>query len=74
LAIAKIARFANDDRQLFACEIFLASPGCDHRQILHHRDALERILLDRTKFHRPSAFAQRSFFLRESGVSQRKHT
>src|SRR5437763_7108806 len=59
-------------RSLFASEIFLASPGGNHRQILHHRDAAQRILFDRTKLHCPSAFAQRFFFPSKTGVNQTK--
>src|SRR5438477_4181282 len=72
LAIAEIARSRNGDRQLFASEIFLASPGGNHRQILHHRDAAQRILFDRTELHCPSAFAQRFLFPSKTGVDQTK--
>jgi hypothetical protein len=73
LAIAEVAWVPDCDGELFACEILVASPRSNHRQILDHCDASERILSYRTKLHRTAAFPQCFFPPPESGVDQTKH-
>src|SRR5207249_1260989 len=73
LAIAEVAWFANRDGKLFAGEIFVANPRSNHRQILDHCDAPERVFFYRTTVHRATAFAPGFFLPPESGVDQTKH-
>ena len=74
LAIAEVAWVPDCDGKLFEGEIFVANPGSNHRQILDHCDASERILSYRTKLHRTTAFAQRVFAIRrENPTLRRRH-
>src|SRR5436190_21846728 len=68
LAIAEVAWVPDRDGELFACEILIANPRSDHRQILDHCDASERILPYRTNLQRTTAFAQRVFFAPKCGI------
>src|SRR5438477_421730 len=46
-ATAKGASVADGGAALFACEIFIASPRSDHREILMHERAIDCVFFDR---------------------------
>ncbi len=46
-AIAEGAWVAEGGGKLFACEIFVASPRSDHREILNHERTIDCVFFDR---------------------------
>src|SRR5206468_10387530 len=59
--------------KLFAGQVLVTNPPCNHCQILDHRDATECIFFHRVKPHRATAFTQSFLLPAEAGVDQTKH-
>src|SRR4030095_2790964 len=74
LTVSEPARGTNGDSQLFAGEILLTNPSGDHRQILDHCDAINRIFFNCEKLDCTTAFAQRLLLPPQGGVDQSQHT
>src|SRR4029077_18452937 len=59
--------------KLFAGEIFFTNPRSNHRQILHHEDAIDWVLFHWKKLKRAPSFAQRFLLPPESGIDYSEH-
>src|SRR5262245_53488415 len=68
LPITRGAGTADGGRKLFTGEIFVTDPCSDHREILNHSGAIDRVFFRWQQLYCASAFLQRLFFPPKSGV------
>ena len=72
-AIADVAGRLDDDGELFAGEIFLSNPRCNHCKVSDEVPADECFFLRRKKLKCATAFAQRFLFPAEASVDHTQH-
>src|SRR6266436_2560038 len=72
-AIADVAGRLDDDGELFAGEIFLSKPRCNHCKVSDEVPADECFFLRRKKLKCATAFAQRFLFPAEASVDHTQH-